>query len=174
MKESYEDIRKILEQFMNTQTAGQMAKDIRQADSLLSAVPAAKTSEETLAAIREKVHCRLAAYRVRNLRIRIEKYVAAVAATILIAVLVGVFFRTHQPTGQNQRPLPLAAASLWNDSFAADNDPVGELTTKVEQLTGQIDTVNQTAIQWLEENSGLTVEIENLEKIALNADFWKG
>lgn len=162
MKESYEDIRKLLEQFTSGQEAGQMTDDIRQADALLSSVPAANISQETLAAIQNKVHRRLA---VRRARILHQRYFAAVAAMILIAVLSFVFFVKNNPGH-----LTTLAAMDWNDDLTVDT----KLTNQFEQLTGQMDKLNHTATQWLEENPSLKVEVENLESIATNTDFWKG
>jgi hypothetical protein len=166
MKESYADIQKMLEQFVDMQSAGQMAEDIRQADGLLSAVPAVEVSGETLAAIREKVHRRLAVRKIRVWTVRIEQFAAAAAAVILIGVLGWVFYKSYQPVGQKGLT-SVALASIWND------EPVSTLNGKIETLTDQVESV-QTATQWLDENSGLTVEIENLEQVALNTEFWKG
>jgi hypothetical protein len=156
MKESYEDIRKLFEQFTDGQEAGQMTDDIRQADSLLSSVPAAKVSKETLAAIQSRVRRRLM---VRRARI-VQRYFAAAAAMILVAVLSFVFFVDSKP----------AMAMDWNDDLTVDT----KLATQFDQVTGQMEKLNQTATQWLDENSNLTVEVENLEQVASNTDFWKG
>jgi len=166
MKETSQDIQKILEQFVDAQTAGQMAEDIRRADELMSAAGAVKVRDETLAAIREKVHRRLAVRKIHVVRIRIEKFVTAAAAIIIVAVLAGVFFNSQRdviPVGAT-----LATSSIWNDT------DVSTLKGKVETLSNQMDKVDQTAVQWLDENSGLTVEVENLEEVALNTEFWKG
>jgi hypothetical protein len=170
MKESYKDIRKLLEQFMTARDAGQMTEDIRQADSLLSSVPAVRASEETLDAIRDKVHRCLAARQTRTVHIRIERYFAAVAALVLIAALAFVFFKINLPAKQIGALPSLAVTMIWDDNLAADT----ELTNQFDQLTGQMDKVNQVATQWLNENSSLTVEVEDIEQIALNTDFWKG
>jgi hypothetical protein len=166
MKETSQDIQKILEQFMDTQTAGRMVEDIQRADKLLSSVGAVKVRDESLAAIREKVHRRLAARKIRNIRIRMEKFVMAAAAIIIVAVLAGVFFNSQRnvvSVGET-----LTTSSIWNDA------DVSVLKGKVETLSSQMDKVGQTAVQWLDENSGLTVEVDNLEEVALNTEFWKG
>ena len=147
MKESYKDIRELLEQFLPAQEAGQMSDDIRQADSLLSSVPAPKVSEQTLAAIRDRVHRRLAARQTRIVHIRIEKYFAAIAAMVLIAVLAFVFFSSNQRVKPSSPIKGLAA--IWNDNLAVDTD----LTDQYNQVTGQLDKVNQSATEWLQENS---------------------
>jgi len=165
MKETSQDIQRMLEQFVDAQTAGQMAEDIRRADELMSAAGVVKVREETLAAIRDKVHRRLAVRKIRTVRIRIEKFVMAAAAIIVVAVLAGVFFRSQEATGPGGT---LAASSIWNDT------DVSTLKGKVETLSNQMDKVDQTAVQWLDENSGLAVEVENLEEVALNTEFWKG
>jgi hypothetical protein len=157
MKESYEDIRKLLEQFMTAGQAGQMTDDIRRSDSLLSAVPAVKVSQETLAAIQHKVHRRIAA---RHAHILHQKYFAAAAAMILIAILSFVFLIDNKPL----------MAMDWNDELSVDT----KLASQYDQLTGQMDKINQAATQWLDENSNLTVEVENLEQVASSTDFWKG
>jgi hypothetical protein len=166
MKETSQDIQKILEQFMDARTAGQMAEDIQRADELMSAAGAVKVREETVTAIRDKVHRRLAVRKIRIVRIRIEKFVTAAAAIIIVAVLVGVFFNSQRPVIPGG--VTLTASSIWNDT------DVSALKGKVETLSSQMDKVDQTAVQWLDENSGLTVEVENLEEVALNTEFWKG
>jgi hypothetical protein len=167
MKETSQDIQKILEQFVDTQTAGQMAEDIQRADELMSAAGAVKVRDETLAAIREKVHFRLAARKIRTMRIRIEKFITAAAAIIIVAVLAGVFFNSQRAVAPGGVVLT-EPVSIWNDT------DVSALKGKVETLSSQMDKVDQTAVQWLDENSGLTVEVENLEEVALNTEFWKG
>jgi hypothetical protein len=162
MKESYENIRKLLEQFLSEQEAGQMTDDIRQADALLSSVPAAGISQGTLEAIQEKVHRRLAVRRAHTLH---QRYFSAVAAMILIAVLSFVFFIENNPGH-----LTTLAAMDWNDDLTVDT----KLANQFDQLTGQMDKLNQTATQWLEGNSNLSAEIDSLETIAANTDFWKG
>jgi hypothetical protein len=166
MKETSQDIQRILEQFLDAQTAGQMTEDIRRADELMSAAGTLKVRDETLAAIREKVHRRLAVRKTHTMRIRIEKFVTAAAAIIVVAVLAGVFFRSQQaviPVGDR-----LVTSFIWNDT------DVSTLKGKVETLSNQMDKVDQTAVQWLDENSGLAVEVDNLEEVALNTEFWKG
>jgi hypothetical protein len=167
MRESHEDIRKLLEQFMTDQEAGQMTDDIRQADSLLSSIPAVKVSEQTLAAIRDKVHKRLAARQTRTVHIRIEKYFAVVAAMVLFVALAGIFFIGNKP---DPTISVTKLVAIWDDNLAVDD----KLTNKFDQLTGQMDKINQTSTQWLDENSNLSVEVDNLETIATNTDFWKG
>jgi len=157
MKETYEDIQKLLEQFTSGQEARQMTDDIRQADSLLSSVPAPRVSKETVAAIQNKVRKRLAARRAHVLH---QRYFTAVAAILLVAVLSFVFFVDNKP----------AIAMDWNDELAVDN----KLAAQFDQVSGQMEKLNQTATQWLEDNSALTVEVENLETVAANTDFWKG
>jgi len=169
MKENNHDIQKLLERFVDAQTAGQMAEDIGRADAMLSAIPAVQVSEQALAAIRGKVRTRLAIRKIHRTRIRIEKFVTAAAAIIVVAVLAGIFFNSLGPIPPIDNPL--TASSLWNDT---ESDPVGVLSGKVETLSTQMDKVDHTAVQWLDENSGLTVEVESLEEVALNTEFWKG
>ncbi|MBM4102979.1 MAG: hypothetical protein FJ263_02865 [Planctomycetes bacterium] len=166
MKETSQDIQRILEQFVDAQTAGRMVEDIQRADELMSAAATVKVRDEMVAAIREKVHRRLAARKIRNIRIRIEKFVIAAAAIIIVAVLAEVFFNSQQdviPVGG-----ALTTLSIWNDT------DVSVLKGQVETLSNQMDKVDQTAVQWLDENNGLTVEVDNLEEVALNTEFWKG
>lgn len=169
MKESYKDIQELLERFLPAQQAGQMTDDIRQADKLLSSIPAVKVSDQALAAIRDRVGRRLAAGHTRTVHIRIEKYFAAIAAMVLIAVLAFVFFDINQRSGAH---LPQLAArmEIWNDNVTTDT----KLTNQFDQLTSQFEKVNQTATEWLDENSNLTVEVDNLEAVAMSTDFWKG
>ena len=84
MKESYQDIQKLLEQFMTVQEAGQMTDDIRQADGLLSSVPNPKVSKATIETIQNRIRKRLA---VQRATVTHQRYYMAVAAMVMLGLI---------------------------------------------------------------------------------------
>jgi len=45
---------------------------------------------------------------------------------------------------------------------------------KIEAVAGQVESIQDKPLKWFEDDSNLSTEIESLEIIASNTDFWKG
>jgi len=163
MKETSEQLNTLLEQFADKQTAGQMSEDIRQADQLLTSIPAPTVSLQTLRSIKSQVHGHLAA----KLRLRTRAWLASAAG---IALIVGgtFFVRTHQPVIPTESVQIALASAIWDD------DSLGPLQYQVESIAGQVESLNGQSEVWFEEDAGLGAEIDDLQTIALTTDFWKG
>ncbi len=172
MKEDKNELKSLIEQFMDSQEAAQMAQEIEEAQEMLAAMPAPRLSDPSLEALKQRVSRRLAVP-ARTVRpaATIRFYLSAAAALILATVGWVVFSnqKTEIPTD-----LLASAAHIWEDSSASDDNPVNTLMAKIEAVAGQVESIQDKPLKWFEDDSNLSTEIESLEVIASNTDFWKG
>lgn len=172
MKENKNELKALIEQFMDSQEAARMAEEIEEAQEMLAAMPAPRLSEQSLDAIKQRVSRRLAVP-ARTIRpaATIRFYLSAAAALLLATV--GWVMLSNQKT---TLPVDLLAstAHIWEDSTTSDSDPVNTLMTKIEAVAGQVESVQGKNLKWFEDDSNLSTEIESLEVIASSTDFWKG
>jgi hypothetical protein len=172
MKENKNELKALIEQFMDSQEAARMAEEIQEAQEMLAAMPTPRLSDQSLDALKQRVSRRLAVS-VRAVRpaATIRFYLSA-AAALLLATTGWVIF-SNQKTAI---PVELIAstAHIWEDSAASDSNPVNTLMAKIEAVAGQVESVQDKTLKWFEDDSNLSTEIESLEVIASSTDFWKG
>ncbi|MEN6308093.1 MAG: hypothetical protein ABFD91_10090 [Anaerohalosphaeraceae bacterium] len=172
MKENKNDLKALIEQFMDSQEAARMAEEIEEAQEMLVAMPAPRLSDQSLDALKQRVSRRLAVP-ARTIRpaATIRFYLSSAAALLLATV--GWVMLSNQKTAI---PVDLLAstAHIWEDNATSDSDPVNTLMTKIEAVAGQVESIQGKNLKWFEDDSNLSTEIESLEVIASSTDFWKG
>lgn len=174
MKEKPEQLNHLLRQFTDEQDAKQMAEDIQFADRLFTAIPSPAVSPQTLQAIKSQVRRHLTVKSQFRMRILLT---SAAAAILLAAGTIFFIKSTQAPDLRQFSGAPLAAAAfLWPDNInsESEDDPVGLLRSEIDSLTGQVDSLQRRTPTWFEDDNGLSAEIQNLNAIATNTDFWKG
>ncbi|MBN2512176.1 MAG: hypothetical protein JXB18_04500 [Sedimentisphaerales bacterium] len=172
MKENKNELKALIEQFMDSQEAARMAEEIQETQEMLAAMPAPRLSDQSLDALKQRVSRRLAVP-VRTVRpaATIRFYLSA-AAVLLLATVGWVMFSSQKPAVPTD--LIASTAHIWEDSATSDNDPVNTLMTKIEAVAGQVESIQGKTLKWFEDDSNLSTEIESLEVIASSTDFWKG
>jgi len=172
MKEDKNELKSLIEQFMDSQEAAQMAQEIEEVQEMLAAMPAPRLSDPSLEALKQRVSRRLAVP-ARTIRpaAAIRFYLSA-AATLILAT-VGWVVLSNQKT-ETPTDLLASAAHIWEDSTTSDDNPVSTLMAKIEAVAGQVESIQDKPLKWFEDDSNLSTEIESLEVIASNTDFWKG
>lgn len=171
MKETPEQLKMLFRQFADDHSAEQMAEDIRQADHLLASIPCPEVSRQSLSAIKTQVRNHL---KVRSHQ-RIRLWLTSSAAAILLLAGTLFFLKNNPPSlPEHLTASASAAAYLWSDGIIADDDPVGTLKTQIETIAGQIETVQKQNTSWFDDENSLASEIQDLQNIAANTDFWKG
>jgi hypothetical protein len=170
MKETPEQLKILLRQFADDHSAEPMAEDIRQADHLLASIPCPEVSGQSLSAIKTQVRNHL---KVRSHQ-RIRVWLTSSAAAILLLAGTILFLKNNPPALPEHLTASASAAYLWSDGIIADDDPVGTLKTQIETIAGQIETVQKQNTSWFDDENSLASEIQDLQTIAANTDFWKG
>jgi len=158
----------VLSGLLSATQAREAAEDIRSGDCLLQEHPAPRPDAELLADINARVAAALVARRPR-VGHWIGRAVAAAAAVIIAGGML-LFFSgdSHRNTAPTRLPM-LAAPGWWDDSA-------------VETLTAEVDDVFETMISISIDDTFVEdqmsdfdeAELEELEAIATNDDFWKG
>jgi hypothetical protein len=170
MPDINEDLDSLLAGFLDAEEARRAAADIRSGDRLLSELAAPRPGAGLLADINGKVAAALVAQR-RRVRHRIGRAVAAAAAVIVVGSVL-LFFSGDAPDQIARPPLPPdrpLAPRWWDDSA-------------VETLAAEVDDVLDSMISISVDDAHIEdqipdfdlAELEELEMIAMNDDFWKG
>jgi hypothetical protein len=172
MKETEQQLNNLLKQFVDEQTAHEMAEDFRHMDRLMASLALSDVSQKTLSEIKTRVQRCLAEQQRKIIHRRIRIWsTSAAAAVILLAAGVTFFFMTRQPSAMH---LLVTASSIWDDENVSDTDPIDLLSARIEIAAGQIDPDHEQSSPWFDDDDSLAVEIQDLKTIATNTDFWKG
>ena len=158
MPDKNDNLERLLSGFLNEVEARQAAADIRLGEGLLSENPAPLPDARLLDEIKTKVGRSLATGRKRVYWVR--RAVAAAAVIVVASVLL-----------------------LWpgpQQSFAGNDDLWDDKA--ITSLRAEIDAVLDTMISISADEYGFDegagdfaeVELEELEMVAMNDDFWKG
>jgi len=177
-----EQIDQLLSQFMDPQNAERAADDIRTGDALFAQYPAPDVRREALGQIRSRLvrHSRMQR---RHGALRFAGSAAA-AAVIVFALLHGV---QQQPadTGVQRADTQVAAVvspvetketivrDLWKRLVS--HESLVQIDRELTDLADSIDAVQSETYGELVNTMKIDMlELEELEMITANTDFWKG
>ncbi len=161
MPDKNDNLEQLLGGFLNEAEAREAAADIRRGEGLLSDYPAPRPDGRLVKEIKAKVSRSLATGR---RRVHWAQRAVAVAA-VIIAVSVLLLLTADQPRTIIADPGP----DWWDDA-------------RVAGIRAEIDEVLDSMISISVDEYGLDesepdfteVEMEELEMVAMNDDFWKG
>ncbi len=165
MHDKNDNLEELLGAFLGEAEAGAAAADIRRGDHLLNEYPAPQPDARLLEEIKVKVGESLgAAAAARRRGYWIGRAVAVAAAVIVIA---SVLFLS--PSGQGPATAVAGTDGLWDDAA-------------ITSLRAEIDAVLDTMISISADEYGFDegaddfaeAELDELEMVATNDDFWKG
>jgi hypothetical protein len=164
---NHDDLRELLERFLDPSEAGSMEQDIRAGEQLLGAHPAPQVAPETLAAIKRQITIRLGVS--HGPSHPLHHYIGAAAAVIVVA-LIGFFGRPAQET-PGVSYASLIPAAIWeSDDIASDDAELAYFRSELRHI--------ETQMQALEAGdgdlgpTGSLDEVE-LELIRIDTQFWK-
>ncbi len=160
MPDKNDNLEELLSGFVNEAEARQAAGDIRLGDELLNEYPARRPDARLLEEIKAEVSRSLATGRKRVYWVR--RAVAAAAVIVVASVLL-------LWPGGGTPPVYADTTGLWDDAA-------------ITSLRAEIDAVLDTMISieadeyGFDEGAGdfAEAELEELEMVAMNDDFWKG
>jgi hypothetical protein len=169
MTENKENLEELLSNFFERAEAPEIKRDIESGDEIFSNHPTLEPDEELINTIKSRISLELVRTRkLANLK-KVLGRVAAVAAVIIAAALISMVFLSNG----TDDGLPLAG-DIWQDDIL-DQDPVLlALMTQVEEIADQIEQVRLDETGQEDDFEVSQWQIEELEMVANNTDFWKG
>jgi hypothetical protein len=164
---SRDDLRELLERFLDPSEAGSAEREIRAGERLLETSAAPQVAPETLAAIKRQIAAQLGApYEPSH---PFYRYVGAAAAVILVA-LIG-FFGRSAPERPAVRYASLIPAAIWDsDDIVSDDMELAYLRSELRRVEAQMHALD--AYDGDVTASGALDEVE-LELIRIDREFWK-
>ena len=166
-----EDIKKILEQFMESEQAEQAADDIYSGERLLSQQPGPEPDEAALENIKSTLSIRLAAKETNRKRFQIVFKAAAVAAILAIMSLVGTFLLDTSSPQPRQAAGTIKSQVPWEseDIYAVD-DTTAIYEDEIQQIRIEVMEAELGEDEYLARRELLDIE---RELIAVAGDFWE-
>jgi hypothetical protein len=166
-----EEIKKLLEQFMEAKQAGESAEDIFHGERLLGEHPAPEPDWELIRNVKTAIRMRLAEEQTRPNRVQILLKAVSIAAVLAIVSLLGTLI-LNQTTPE---PIEVAGSStnqvLWesDDIFAGDNNLM-VLDTELKQIQSELRTLKRGGTE-----SNVARELYDIESelVVFASDFWE-
>ena len=161
---THDDLRSLLERFVDSSTADSMEQEIRAGERLLDACPAPPVAAETLAAIKRQMAIRIGASHAPSHPL--YRYVAA-AAAVIVVTLIGFFGRPVQELpGVNYASL--IPTAIWDsDDIASDDMELAYFRSELRHIETQMQ-----ALEAGDDDIGSFDEVE-MELARIDTRFWK-
>ncbi|MHC4551939.1 MAG: hypothetical protein ACYSUT_04115 [Planctomycetota bacterium] len=164
-KESHDNLKQLLQQFVDHPKNREMADDIEHGDRLFEAYPAPSLQPETLEAICTNLPKRLQHEKQMHARCRWAG-VAAVAAILVLGLLV-------LNTGNN-RPYEATLLIVTGEWPLNEQSSLSDIERELSTLDETIRTMDNDTYEPVNQLRFDIVEIEEIEVDTSNAEFWKG
>jgi hypothetical protein len=165
-----ENLKELLERFVDSRQARQAAEDIDKGDTILGLYPAPQPSAELIAGIKADVQAALLHRRGRTIRYAVYKAVAVAAIVVVVGAITLSLFKRPPDTGRTTAGIS-KASSVWASEYTGDDDEVSLLTAEVNQIASELVAVRLD--EGLGNGNGAAGDLE-MELIETNGDFWKG
>lgn len=164
MIEKKENLDKLLLSFFDPAQGSQIKRDIEQGDEVFCKYPGPAPDEELVVAIKRGISDELARKRERKPVFVVLSRAVAVAAVFIILTLAGLMFFTSD--SGDTRPL---AQDIWQDDLQ-----LLDLKAQVDEIADQIRQIRLDEFGDDDDVDFAQWEIEDMEMVANNTDFWKG
>lgn len=164
MVEKNEKLEEILSDFLDEQEASRVAEDIRLGDSILRDNIPPIPGEELLNGIKMQMSEKLASMRRSPVVRWARRSVSAAAAIIIIGLATAVFFPGHGSEEAFAGP-----AGWW------ENEQIKTMDAEMDDVLERLISISQD--EYYIEDSGPDfeeMELDEIEMVATNDDFWKG
>jgi hypothetical protein len=166
-----EEIKKLLEQFMEAKKAGESAEDIFHGERILGENPGPKPDEELIRNVKAAIRMRLGEEQTKANRFQIVLKAASIAAVLAFLSLIGTLILNQTTPEQIQVTSPSATKALWesDDIYAGDNR-LTVLDTEIQQIRSELRTLEHG-----ETGSDGASELYDIETelIVFASDFWE-
>ena len=171
--QNQENLKELLEKFLDTNNVQKYAEDIQKAKEILCEHPAPEPNDMLIANIKAEIAMRLPVRRTYVFKHIAYKALSIAAAVIFItAIGLGLFDNGAREPGPVQYASIIPAAIWESDDIAADDADLVIFNTEIEQIEDEL-----RALQFGEDDSNGDSTITELEMELVdinNSDFWKG
>ena len=168
MKESSEELGKLISRFADPEQTRQIADEIEQVESRIASFDSPPVRPELTDRIKSQL-----TWPAQTGGFRIHKVIAAIAAMCLLAI--SAYFVLNQPGVKDTgTTVPIAnAVQSWEDKLLSDSEFAKDMTEQMDQIVNELQEVQTT--QWDQPAVWQQdlFELEDLELIT-STNFWKG
>ena len=168
-----EKLDQLLRQFMDESQVREMENNLSFSDRLFSESPIPAIKPKTLISIQSTVHQKIQ----HQKYLAFGKQLAVVAAIVATALLAGL----HILFPESPATYPGAHSAqtdnidpLWNDVLYAASLNADPIMTELADLTESIHSVGEETYEPRDTFLDDLLELEEIESLAVNTDFWKG
>ena len=161
MNENKENLNELLSDFFDPAEASQIKRDIEQGDEVFRNYPAPEPNKELVDAIKVRMAGELARRRERKPLSVVLRRAVAVAAVFIVISLAGLIF-----FGNGDDDI---YANIWQD-----DTQLLALMAQVDEIADQIQQIRLDEFGEDDDADIAQWEIEEMEMVANNTDFWKG
>ena len=161
MNENKENLNELLSDFFDPAEASQIKRDIEQGDEVFRNYPAPEPNKELVDAIKVRMAGELARRRERKPVSVVLRRAVAVAAVFIVISLAGLIF-----FGNGDDDI---YANIWQD-----DTQLLALMAQVDEIADQIQQIRLDEFGEDDDADIAQWEIEEMEMVANNTDFWKG
>lgn len=165
-----ENLEELLLQFMDRNQAIETAHEISDADRLFDLHPLPALSKDRLSSVQAKVCLVIEQRRRRALEIR--WFAASAAAAVLLA---GLYI-----LNQADKSIPhdtsgyYAVALNWNRISRSDDSPLSRIENELRDVAESMKSLSEGTFKPVNTLSLDTMELDEIESLVRNTEFWKG
>ncbi|MHC4264693.1 MAG: hypothetical protein ACYSUK_02035 [Planctomycetota bacterium] len=166
-----EEIKKLLERFMEAKKASEATEDIWYGEQFLGEHPGPEPDEELIRNVKAAIRLRLGQEQRKMSRFQIVLKAASVAAVLAILSFAGTLLLNQTTPDPIQVATPSIAEVLWesDDIYAGDNK-LTALDTEIQQIQGELRTLERGGT---ERNGASELYDIETELIVFAGDFWE-
>ncbi|MHC4758740.1 MAG: hypothetical protein ACYTE8_08785 [Planctomycetota bacterium] len=166
-----EEIKKLLEQFMESEKAEEAYEDIINGECLLAENPGPEPSEDVIRTVRAAIRERLAEEEIKKQRFGTVFKTAAVAAVLAILSFIGTLLFNQQVT----EPIPIAGIekteTLWeSDNLFAGDSKMMLIDSEAKQIQNELQGIKRGESIRYGDNELLNIESDLVRVVG---DFWE-
>lgn len=164
MVEKNEKLEDILSGFLDEQEANRAAEDIRLGDSILQDNIPPVPGEELLNDIKMQISEKLASRRRSPVVRWARRSVSAAAAIIIIGLATAVFF-----PGNGTEEVFAGPVGWW------ENEKIKTMDAEMDDVLDRLISISQEEYYFEDIGTDFDeTELDEIEMVAMNDDFWKG
>lgn len=166
---SHENVEQLLRRFMDSSEAGQAACDLKEGDRLFGLYPAPAVSPKAIDAVQRRVRGHLR----KHYQIRQFAATGSAAAVLAVIVLTGIYslYIKDLQIRPQTNTFSHKTVDIWNDLAFQD---ASMIESELTDVAAMLDSIRSDGFDFIGSHSIDLMELEEIEIIASNTDFWKG
>lgn len=169
MIEDKENLKELISNFFGSAQGSQIKRDIELGDEIFRRYPAPRPREKALGTVRNRIAVELARKKRTSAVFLTFVKISAVAAVVIVTALAGLMF-----FASDSGDIPVLAKHIWQDDTLEADPQLLTLKAQVDEIADQIQQIRLDELGEYDDADTAQWEIEEMEMVANNTDFWKG